>query len=79
MGTQPSGPTRAADPQPATETSSMKTMMTQAVQALAFAIITLAATGTLVLAGLREDSLQGQGARAACLERCPALLASALK
>lgn len=57
----------------------MKTMMKRTSQALAFAIVTLAATGTLVVAGLREDSLQGQGARAACLERCPNLLASALK
>lgn len=57
----------------------MKTMMKQASQAIAFAIVTLAATGTLVLAGMREDSLRGQGARAACLERCPTVLASALK
>ncbi|QRY35270.1 MULTISPECIES: hypothetical protein [unclassified Variovorax] len=57
----------------------MNTTMKRASQALAFAIVTLAATGTLVLAGMREDPLQGQGARTACIERCPTALASAVK
>ncbi|SFQ23837.1 hypothetical protein SAMN05216567_112167 [Variovorax sp. OK605] len=53
--------------------------MTRAVWTLAFAAVTFAATGLLVFAGMKEDSLQGQGVRAACLARCPALLAGALK
>jgi hypothetical protein len=57
----------------------MTTPMTRAVWTLAFAVVTFAATGLLVFAGMKEDSLQGQGARAACLARCPALLAGALK
>lgn len=57
----------------------MKAAMNRTLGALAFMLATVTATGILVLGGLREDSVQGHGARAACLARCPALLASALK
>lgn len=57
----------------------MKAAMNRALWALAFMLATVTASGILVLGGLSEDSAQGQGARAACLARCPALLASALK
>ncbi|WP_171022470.1 hypothetical protein [Variovorax sp. 3P27G3] len=57
----------------------MKATMKRISQVLAFAIVAVAATATLVLAGLREDTLQGQGARAACLARCPTVLAGALR
>jgi hypothetical protein len=45
----------------------MKTMMKQASQAIAFAIVTLAATGTLVLAGMREDSRPASSDARPCL------------
>jgi hypothetical protein len=57
----------------------MKTFATQALWSLAFAGVAFIATSALVVAGVNEGSQQGQGARAACLARCPALLASALK
>jgi len=57
----------------------MTATMKRVSQVLAFAIVAVAATATLVLAGLREDTLQGQEARAACLARCPTVLAGALR